>query len=120
VTVDKYLGRQYRPGTYNCLHFATDVWRDLTGQDIRASLDGLLQGALDGRVLRGVHVRAFRRLAGPLDPCLVLFQAPKAAPHIGVYMRGKVLHIGSQAGVRFVPVQVAALGFPQTTFIQPL
>jgi hypothetical protein len=119
MNIDKFFGRVYDAREYNCLHFTCEVWADLTGEDIRARMDGLLAGAVEARKLRRPHVHAFKRLPSPVGPCLVLFQAPKAAPHIGVYLRERVLHIQSSVGVHFIPLQIASIGFTKTRFLLP-
>lgn len=104
-SVDKWLGMTYRRGIYTCSDFTRDVWADLTGVDISAALQGLLQ-AHDGRGLRREHVRRFRALAGPVDPCLVVMQRPRHPVHLAVFVRGKILQI-TERGVEFQPVPVA-------------
>lgn len=108
-SVDPYLGRTYDRRRYDCLHFAADVWRDLTGEDLRERLAGLL-GAPADRHVRLRHLRAFRHLAAPRSPCLVLFQRPRTPPHIGVFLRGRVLHLREQGAVH-QPLELAALGW---------
>ncbi len=119
MSVDKYLDRVYRPGQYNCLHFTCEVWADLTGQDIRERLEGLLAGALRDRTLGKLHARAFRALPGPVDPCLVLFQGNGPTPHMGVWIRGKVLHIREREHVQHNSLFYASLPFTKTRFILP-
>lgn len=108
-SVDPYLARRYDRRRYDCLHFAADVWRDTTGEDLRERLDGLL-GAPADRHVTARHLHAFRRLASPAEPCLVLFQRPRTPPHIGVFLRGRVLHLREQGAVH-QPLELAAHGF---------
>lgn len=110
MSVDRYFARRYDARTYNCLHFACDVWRDETGEDLSGRLAGLL-GEPEERRVRREHLRAFERLAEPRSPCLVLMHSPREAPHVGVFLRGKVLHLSAERGVEFAPVEVATRGF---------
>jgi hypothetical protein len=115
VSIDRYLGRRWSPA-YDCLAFAAEVWRDLTGEDLRGRLDGLFVPAAQREpALR--HFRAFERLLEPLDPCLVLMRRPRSEPHLGVYIRGKVLHLDG-AGAKHVLLGLTALSFPRLEFFR--
>ncbi len=108
MSIDCYLGRRYNNRSYNCLHFARDVWYDLTGVDITDRLSGLFN-PID-RIVKRENLATFTRLDSPVDPCLVLMQRPRVDAHIGVFIRGKVLHI-QPTGVQFVPLEFASRGF---------
>jgi len=103
VNINAYFSRKYDDMSYNCLHFARDVWLDLTGEDLTAKLQGLLG---EGRKLTKSHFRAFRKLNQPLSPCLVLMTQLGKDPHIGVYFNGNVFHI-RKSGVEFLPANLA-------------
>lgn len=120
MSVDLYFGRRYAPGLYNCLHFSVDVWKDLMGQDIQERLEGLLSGRIVGRDVARRTVEAFR-VVEPSPPftCLVLMQRPRSAPHVGVWIRGRVLHIQNRVGVQHMPLEIASLGFRKVRFILP-
>lgn len=112
-SVDKYLSRQYDIKRYNCLHFARDVWLDHTGVDITEHLQNVFHP--DQRTDLRKSLRAFERITEPVDPCLVMMHRPRLAPHVGVYLRGKVLHIWER-GVEFLPVALASRGFESVRF----
>lgn len=114
-SVDKYLSYKFKPNEFTCSDFARLIWLDLTGKDIAVALQGLLQ-AHDGRGLRREHVRFFRELAAPISPCLVVMQKPRAPVHIGVYLRGNVLHL-PESGPEFQPPYVAARAHSSFRFI---
>ena len=113
MSVDRYLDRVRTP-RYNCAAFARDVWLDLTGEDIGNALAGLL-GRLTGARLSREAVRAFRELPTPVSPCLVTFQRPRGPLHVGVYIRGRVLHLVG-TGVQYQPIAVAARTFKTVRF----
>lgn len=115
MTIDKYFSRIYDSHNYNCAHLVCEVWKDETGQDITPNLAGYLCGPGDRRVVK-VQRRAFRRLATPCSPCVVLFQSPRTAPHVGIYLRGRVLHISSKQGVRFDDLKSASVGVKKVGF----
>ena len=106
MSVDRYLSRRQAPG-YDCLAFARDVWAGLTGEDLRGRLDILHP---DPR-----RLRVFERLSAPVDPCLVLMRRPRSQPHVGVYVRGRVLHLDA-GGAKHVPLELVALSFLRVEF----
>jgi hypothetical protein len=114
-TVDPYLSRRHRGDSYNCLHFAEDVWADLTGEDLRGRLGRLLSSATPDRRVRASEVRRFERLDGPRDPCLVVMRRPRAELHVGVFLRGRVLHL-QHNGAEFHEPAVASRGFSRVEY----
>lgn len=115
MSIDCYLDRVYDHKSYNCLHFAIEVWKGLTGQDLDALLSAMMGAAPVGKHER----RQIKRLAAPCSPCIVIFQRAHKTPHIGVYVDGNVLHI-SERGPMFVPVKLAAFHFTSYTFYEVL
>ena len=113
-SVDPYFSRVFNSESYNCLHFTREVWKDATGEDLGERLDGLFVPPSQRRI-KSKHSRAFMRLSKPLDPCLVLMQRDNCDPHVGVYIRGSVLHI-TELGVEYQPVDVASRGFMSVRF----
>lgn len=118
MSVDVYLDRVYDRKSYNCGHFVADVWRDLTGQDIYEAVSGLAQPTGKGRAVLK-QLRAFARLREPVSPCIVLLSPPRGLTHVGVYLRGRVLHI-TESGVGFDHIDVAAVGFNTVRFYECL
>lgn len=114
ISVDRYFSRTYNRKSYNCAHLVCEAWKDMTGQDISGALRGFLNGRGEGRAILN-DLRRFKRLTEPQSPCIVLFHATKQAPHVGIYIRGRVLHIQSR-GVEFQPLDVVSLGFKRTGF----
>lgn len=114
MSIDKYLSRNYNLRNYNCAHFACDVFEDETGKDLRPILTGLLKPAKE-RFASFKDLKKMVRLDSPQSPCIVLFQNTGDVPHVGVYIRGKVLHI-SDSGVRFEYIENAGLFFNTIRF----
>lgn len=114
MSVDIYLDRIYDYRKYNCLHFARDVWLDLTGVDIGDSLNGLM-GNPEDREPSKSHFKRFQRLASPITPCLAMMVRPQNAPHIGVFLNDRILHI-SPNGVTFQHPEVASFGFTSVRY----
>jgi hypothetical protein len=108
-SVDPYLGRTYDRRTYHCWHLFADAWLDLTGDNLSgpsAKLDTLL-GRWDGTY--------FQQVPEPVSPCAVLMLRPPAVPHVGLFHKGRVLHIRAE-GARHDRLPDAVLGFDEVRF----
>lgn len=113
MSIDKYLSKPYNKRTYNCAHFASEVWEDLTGEN----LADVLLGVMKPRDLRDVKFKNFKRLkkvTTPISPCIVWLYN-KNASHIGVFVDGRLLH-NSSHGVRFELLETATLGYKKVSF----
>jgi hypothetical protein len=116
VNTDEFLDRRYHAKDYNCAHFACDVWAAATGTDLRESLSGFLTSPARRRADLG-QLRRVKWLARPESPCLVWCQRPGQS-HVGVFLRGKMLHLLEQGGVQFMPLHVATVGFNKVRFFR--
>ena len=99
-SVDKYLDKKYNFHNYNCSHFVAEVWKDLTGENISELCQSFVKQDPD---FCKTKLRARKRLRQPETPSVCFMQAHNLAPHAGVYMDGKILHIGD-LGVLLDPV----------------
>lgn len=115
MSIDKYFSKKYDIDNYNCAHFVAEVWKEETGNDIRENLAGYLEPSGARRVSMSQR-RAFKRLERPCSPCVVLFQSHRIAPHVGIYLRGRVLHISSKQGVRFDELSAASIGYKKVGY----
>jgi len=114
VSIDAFFHRKYNRETYNCAHFVSDVWENLTGEGISHKLGGLLRPPKTRQASFALR-REFKRLEAPESPCIVLMQRHGSAPHVGIFVRGRVLHI-HEMGVEFQPIDVASRGFEKIGF----
>lgn len=99
---------------YNCAHYVAELWQDETGQDIRHVLGGFLARA-GARCATPAPIHTTRRIHAPVSPCIVLFRRVKAVPHIGIYLRGRVVHLAGQRPIR-QPLAVARLGYTSVRY----
>lgn len=115
--IDEFFFRTYNKNTYNCAHLLAEAWLKITGQNIEFALTGFLRPAQARSV--GIELRhKFTRLKKPEAPCIVLMGRRGATAHVGLYYRGKVLHIHA-SGTEFVPLDVASRGFNSVRFYRP-
>lgn len=73
MSIDAFLKKRYNRETYNCAHFASEVWESLTGESIGHKLAGLLEPPKSRHVRFDLR-RQFVRLEAPESPCLALMQ----------------------------------------------
>lgn len=118
-SVDEYLGRTYHRERFNCFHLAAEVWMDLTSQDLIKLYGDAIRNGVESKKLSRRLIQGFREIRVVQDPCIVLLQNPRTSPHIGVYLRGRVLHIREHSGVRFEAIHFARLGFKTMRFALP-
>jgi hypothetical protein len=112
--VDKYLNRTFSYKTYNCFHFVRDVWLELTGVDIGDQVpDDKSMDSYNTQALKVANTLV--SLANPEDPCLVLLQRARIEPHIGVYYRGRVLHLSRQ-GAYYAGLDQVSAGYTKVSF----
>lgn len=114
MNLDKYFEKVYNESKYNCAHFVCEIWLELFKQDISFALDGALRGPRQ-RKLDAHTLNVFERLEAPSGPCLALFQLRRKAPHVGIFLDGKILHI-TQKGVEWNCLEVLMLSFNQVRF----
>lgn len=117
MSLDRFLFRVFHSKDYNCAHFAREVWESLTGENIDKKLGTMLTEAAKSRHFTTNLRREFKRLPAAVDPCLVIMRRPRSAPHIGVYVRGKVIHI-TELGVHYQPVHMAARCFNSVEYFK--
>lgn len=118
MSLDVYFNRSYNVNSYNCAHFVCEVWKGLQGEEIAEKLKGFLCARHD-RFASVEELRCVRFLGKPVSPCLVLFQASASTTHVGIWYKGKVLDIGPR-GVRYMPLEVASLGYKRVRFFKCL
>lgn len=106
---DELYHKTYDKNNYNCAHFARDVYLAETGKDIGDTLSGFLLPP-SKRVVEMNKRHRLVKLDRPVSPCLVLMLGNKVAPHVGVFVRDKVIHI-QEIGVQYVSLSIAKLGF---------
>lgn len=115
-TIDAYLSKKFHMTNYNCWHFVSDVWEQLTGVKLndftpkhitKAELELAAQGAT------AQHFVEVER--SQVIPLIVLMQQPQTAPHVGVLIKGKVLHL-KPCGAAYEALDVARIGFSKVSF----
>lgn len=105
LNLAKYDTKRYDDNDYNCLHFAVDIYHDITGRDMGVYVKGLMTGR-DKRTIDIDKLKRFIPLAEPNQTCLALMHG--AELHAGIYHQSKIIHI-TESGVQCVPPHIAEL-----------
>ncbi|NMK45516.1 hypothetical protein [Achromobacter sp. Bel] len=112
MSIDFLLSREYDRKTYNCLHFAADAWEHLTGD---ARLHQVEEWDFQAGRLSALF-RDLRRQRGPtVEPSLVLMEALGGGSHIGVCLRGRLLHL-TEGGAQFLLIEALAASYINMRF----
>lgn len=114
--VDKYLSKRFSLKSYNCWHFALDVWEDITGERLYdftpAELNkGELQLAAQDATHRFVRVPENHHR----QPLFALATTPRDSPHIGVLFNGRVLHLRKEGAI-YQRLEAFMVGFNDVHF----
>lgn len=117
MSIDQFLDRRYNRRFYHCGHLLCEAWEAETGEPLREALAGFLLAPEERRASWSL-LRSLRPLTGPASPAIVLMRRPRSPCHVGMFIRGKVLHI-RETGVAYQPLSLARLGFPLIGFYRP-
>lgn len=117
--VDNYLKKKFDILNYNCWHFVRDVWFELTGEMLydytpaRPTKHDMHMAAEDA-IYKFLQVNSIA--AWPKhQPLIVLMKRRVDTPHVGVFYKGKVLHLTPE-GARYLPLDVSTVGYEKITF----
>jgi hypothetical protein len=113
-SVDKYLGKVYSK-QYTCWDFARDVWLELSPSRFTVGPVDMQQPAKYLHDIANLEASHLTRLEVPVSPCLVLMQRQRINPHVGVYYKGKILHLGPR-GASYEALHTATACFPSVRY----
>lgn len=120
IRIDDYLGREYDLKGYNCWHLVCDVWRDHCGVDLsefEARPETRRELMSIGQSLAATDCNGrLRRIGAPVDPCIVYLARPGSLSHVGVYVRGRLLHIQERMNVCHQPLEQVLPGYRDVRF----
>lgn len=112
IEFGKYSNVKYDDKTYNCLHFAVDIYKDLTGQDM-----GLFVGELmtdkHHRTINPAKLKNFSQITTPCDACLVIMRGQ--AVHAGIYHNNTIIHL-TEAGIQSTPPHIAQVQYGNISY----
>lgn len=89
IVIDNFLDR-IPSRTYKCRDFCREVWLSAFDEDMADRMPLFLTGS--GNITLN-ELRSLTLLVKPENPCFVLYQRKHVIPHIGIYVRGGILHL---------------------------
>lgn len=110
MNLDKFFTKSYNAKEYNCTHFASDVWFELTGIDLSRFIININDKITDKSF-------KFEHLDKPMSPCIVIMKRVSFNSHVGIFINNKVFHLTEQ-GVQYLPLDIASRGFNKLRFIR--
>ena len=108
------FSKQYNKQTYHCVHFAVDVWKKVTGNDLSKQFAPLMKPLTSAIAVTTVW-DGFTEVYSPSSPCVVLMRSAVRDPHMGVYSDGRILHI-RQTGPHSAVIPQLELEYPHMRF----
>ena len=105
------LSREYHPDKFNCGHFFLWAWNKLFPDKAFA-----IPGGDQGFGL--LSVKSNFKMVSKLEKYGVVTMHHRSfVPHIGIFFKGKVLHI-RQNGVEYQPLSVVRIGYQEIRFYE--
>lgn len=112
INWDKYASVKYDDKNYNCLHFAVDIYKDLTGQDMGLFVDELMTDK-HHRIINPAKLKNFSQIATPCHACLVIMRGQ--AVHAGIFYNNTIIHL-TDGGVFSTPPHIAETQYGQLSY----
>jgi hypothetical protein len=116
VRIDEFLSRRFTT-RYTCWDFVREVWQKMTATDIGDRTPPVFQEMILNAAVE-LAMPDFEELPAPSDPCIVLFERDRMEPHIGVYLKRRVLHL-RRTGAAFEELRFARMGFTRARYFIP-
>jgi hypothetical protein len=114
MTLDGFFGRAYHPRHYNCAHFAIEIWEHLHRKPVVAAMYGFL---VPGKAGGGLgHAEGVQFLPRPRDPCFVLMRSKVREPHVGIFYKGKIIHLAGNHRVQYQSPEVVTCGYTRVRY----
>lgn len=104
LDLNKYRDVQYDDLSYNCLHFACDIYQDITGVALSPAV-AELSTSREKRHVCPNKLSHFILIDKPKSPCIAVMRSPVNV-HCGVYIDGKIIHL-DDTGIKSQPPHIA-------------
>ena len=101
--ISKYANVKYDDKHYNCLHFAVDIYKDLTGKDMGLFVDELMTDK-NHRTINPAKLKNFTQIPTPISPCLAIMRGQTV--HAGIFYNNTILHL-TDCGINATPPHIA-------------
>lgn len=112
LDLDKYRTKRYDDKYYNCLHFAVDIYKDITDKDLDIYVNDLMTDR-ENRKINTAKLKNLVSLKIPTDPCLAVMHGSEL--HTGIYHQGLIIHL-TESGVNCTPPHIAEIKQGRLTY----
>lgn len=106
----KYTSKQYDDDNYDCLHFACELYNELTGISVDDGVFTQCQNT-GKRIVNPTMLRRYQPLQSPKSPCFVVMHRVDKRTHAGVYIDGCIVHL-TKNGLQYLPPHLLATNYP--------
>ena len=106
----QYTSKQYNDDNYDCLHFACELYQDITGINV---IDDVFVTcpSTARRIVNPSKLREYQPLSAPKSPCFALMHRADGKTHAGVYIDGCIVHL-TRGGLQYLPPHLLATSYP--------
>jgi hypothetical protein len=112
MNLDKYFNKTYDEKNYNCLHFAADIWYELTGINLISDINKIINSRLTKS-----EIKHFEKLNCPQTPCVVFMQRKNCRPHVGIHIDGSIFHL-TELGPQYLKIDIVRRGFTKLRYVR--
>lgn len=112
IDLSKYHAVTYDDKRYNCLHFAVDIYKNITGNDMGLFVDELMTDK-HHRIINPAKLKNFTQIHTPTDPCLAVMRGQ--AVHAGIYYSNTIIHL-TEAGIQSTPTHIAQVQYGNISY----
>jgi len=120
ISVDKYLSKRFDPELYNCWDFTREAWLELTGKDINSIIQPVKRKWLNKGKLSLYETDVITQvdvLDGPKNPCLVYMERKNSTPHMGIFLKNKMLSL-DESGASFKSLDLATMFYHKVSYFR--
>lgn len=106
----RYTSKQYNDDNYDCLHFACELYQDITGINVSDDVFVMCQNT-GKRIVNPSKLREYQPLSAPKSPCFALMHRADGKTHAGVYIDNCIIHM-TRGGLQYIPPHLLTISYP--------
>ena len=106
----QYTSKQYNDDNYDCLHFACELYQDITGINVIDDVFVTCPSTAK-RIVNPSKLREYQPLSAPKSPCFALMHRADGKTHAGVYIDGCIIHL-TRGGLQYLPPHLLTISYP--------
>ena len=110
----KYARKQYDDDNYDCLHFACEIYHQLTDIDISDDVFVICPNT-GKRLVNPQKLREYQPLTAPKSPCFALMHRDDGRTHAGIFIDGCIVHL-TKSGLQYLPPHLLTATYPKINY----